>query len=354
MAVSHSFSNAIADFTGTFTGFNSQGSTTTIVATNVVRPSDWNSAHNQFYTLTGNTTGNSTASGTNVLFAGSGGITVGGSTGTVVISGPLGGTISSYENMVLMAASSILTQANGASVSQAVAFNIPEPLSLSFLRIPVSMSTNSTTMSTLASSANASCSVVSTWNAVLYSLGNGASSKSLTSVASGSAGFTFQNSISVNANGTQYSVTQAFSAQREGGGTTRTTQYSISNTNYSLTTNQIATEFSGGRFIDIPITGTLSAGNYWLVFGLSTNSGTNSTRFSQATNCGVYFSGNFGVSQITSPIGVMGSTNLTSGGLMGCGSFSTAGGGTTAAFNISAISSNASYARPYLQLCRSD
>lgn len=86
MAVSHVKSDTIADFTGTITGFNSQGSTQTIAATDLVRPGDWNSAHNQYYSLTGNTTGNSTASGTNVLFAGSGGISVGGSTGTVIIS----------------------------------------------------------------------------------------------------------------------------------------------------------------------------------------------------------------------------------------------------------------------------
>jgi hypothetical protein len=85
-AVSHVKSDTIADFTGTFTGFNSEGSTTTIAATDVIRPSDWNSVHNQFYTLTGNTTGNSTASGTGVLYAGSGGIVLGGSTGTVVFS----------------------------------------------------------------------------------------------------------------------------------------------------------------------------------------------------------------------------------------------------------------------------
>lgn len=97
MAVSHAFSNAIADFTGTFTGFNSQGSTTTIIATNIVRPSDWNSAHNQLYTLTGNTTGNSTASGTNVIFAGSGPISVGGSTNSIIISAPALGTNSFYE-----------------------------------------------------------------------------------------------------------------------------------------------------------------------------------------------------------------------------------------------------------------
>lgn len=96
MAVSHVKSDTIADFTGTITGFNSQGSTTTIAATDLVRPVDWNSAHNQFYTLTGNTNGNSTASGTNVLFAGSGGITVGGSTGTIVISAAAPFTQSGY------------------------------------------------------------------------------------------------------------------------------------------------------------------------------------------------------------------------------------------------------------------
>jgi hypothetical protein len=86
MAVSHIFSNAVADWTGTVTVFNSAGATTTAAASAIVRPSDWNSAHNQFYTLTGNTTGNSTASGTNVIFAGSGGVSVGGSTGSIVIS----------------------------------------------------------------------------------------------------------------------------------------------------------------------------------------------------------------------------------------------------------------------------
>ena len=36
MAVSHVYSNAVADWTGTVTGFNSQGSTTTIAATAIV------------------------------------------------------------------------------------------------------------------------------------------------------------------------------------------------------------------------------------------------------------------------------------------------------------------------------
>jgi len=89
MSVVHVKSNTVADFTGTVTVFNSQGSTVTAAATNLIRPADWNSGHNQFYTLQGNTTNASTASGTNVVFQGAGGITLGGSTGTLVISGPV-------------------------------------------------------------------------------------------------------------------------------------------------------------------------------------------------------------------------------------------------------------------------
>jgi hypothetical protein len=92
MAISHVLNNAVADFTGTVTVFNSQASTTTIAATNLVRPSDWNSAHNQFYTLSGNTSNASTASGTNVVFAASGGVTLIGSTNTIVVSAVPPGT----------------------------------------------------------------------------------------------------------------------------------------------------------------------------------------------------------------------------------------------------------------------
>lgn len=350
MAISHVFTNAIGDFTGTITGFNSQASTTTIAATNIVRPSDWNSAHYQYYTLSGNTTNASTASGTNVVFSAAGNITLAGSTGTIVISG--GQIISSYENVVPFV-SAIARAMGGNSISEAVAFILPEPISASFLRLPVLMTTNSTTYATTAASLSASAAIYSTWNAVVYSLGTGANSQSLQSVASGSGGFTFMNSISVAANGTQYSVTQAFSAQANGGGTTRTTQYSISNTNYSFTTNQIATAFSSARMLDIPFANSLREGPYWLVFGLSTSSATNSSGISLATQCNVRYSAHYGASQPNIGFGIMGSTNLAAGGLLGAGSFSTAGGGTTASLPISAISTIASNLRPYFQLLRS-
>ena len=96
MAVSHVKSNAIADWTGTVTIFNSQGLSVTTVATNLVRPADWNSAHNLFYTLTGNTNGVSTLSGTNIVFQGEGAVTLRGSNSSIGISISTADTTASF------------------------------------------------------------------------------------------------------------------------------------------------------------------------------------------------------------------------------------------------------------------
>jgi hypothetical protein len=88
MAVSHIKSNIVPDFTGTVTVFNSVGSTETRNATDLVRPSDWNSAHNQYLTLSGNTAGASTMSGTNIVFQGGNNITMSANGVSLVFSGP--------------------------------------------------------------------------------------------------------------------------------------------------------------------------------------------------------------------------------------------------------------------------
>jgi hypothetical protein len=80
MALYHVKSNPISDFTGTVTVLNSAGSTATKNATDLVRPSDWNSAHNLAMTLSGNTAGQSTFSGTNVVYQGGNNVTLSAST----------------------------------------------------------------------------------------------------------------------------------------------------------------------------------------------------------------------------------------------------------------------------------
>lgn len=85
--VQHVFSNTVANATGTITIWNISGNSTTIAATNVVRPQDWNSTHNIFLTISGNTNtaGASTLSGTNIYLQGGPGIYLSGTSNSVII-----------------------------------------------------------------------------------------------------------------------------------------------------------------------------------------------------------------------------------------------------------------------------
>lgn len=329
-------------------------------------------------TNSGNTLGTSgTVTTGNYYLIGTGGVTLSqsssGSNGSLTISAPPITQLTGINGIVLSSAGSTIsiqpafqsslvnppggfnvTQSfNGASVSAAAAFEAPWPLSVSFLRIPGLMTTNSTTIATMASAnATASGALYSTWNAVLYSMGSGASSQSLMSVTSTSAGMTFQQSISIT-NSTQASYTLAYSNWANGNGTTLTTQYSVSNTNYSFTTNAF-TNFSSNRMIDVPFAVSITPGNYWLIIGMS--SSTNSAGaagLAALTNCNVRYSNHYASSMSNLSFGLMGLSNMTSGGLLGNGSFSTAGGGTTANLPISAISSSASLAGIYFQMLQS-
>jgi hypothetical protein len=78
-AVVHAKSDTINDATGTVT-FWDGATTASEIATNLVRPSDWNSGHNQLVTITGNTLGSSTMSGTNIVYGASNGISLSAST----------------------------------------------------------------------------------------------------------------------------------------------------------------------------------------------------------------------------------------------------------------------------------
>src|SRR5215510_16079841 len=101
MAVSHIKSNTNSDWTGTVTVGNSAGSSITMMATDLVRPVDWNSAHNQFWTLSGNTSANSTASGTNVILSGGSNITLEGTASKIGIHGYGPPTLNFYDNMLV-------------------------------------------------------------------------------------------------------------------------------------------------------------------------------------------------------------------------------------------------------------
>lgn len=90
MTIRHVFSNLVADATGTLTVWNG-ATTATVAATDIVRPSDWNSAHELASTISGNTAGQSTVSGTNIVLAGGANITLSANGSTVSIVGGAGG-----------------------------------------------------------------------------------------------------------------------------------------------------------------------------------------------------------------------------------------------------------------------
>jgi hypothetical protein len=268
-ALSHVKSDTIADFTGTFTGFNSQGSTTTIAATDIVRPSDWNSAHNATLTLTGNTLGVSTVSGTNIVLAGGPGIALSAaqaaSIGTVsVVLAPI---LSSFvPNMP----ASTGTQSHGAmGTSSASMFLhpiiLPGPIAFNAIRLLLSYSVVSSTIS-------GQQSLSSSWG--LYS--NNASTLSLISSFSLSQAWT-QSSVT----GTVSFATSSNSA----GYTYNTSSFSASALGQSLfgTANP--------RLVDLVFGASMSLtpGLYWL--GLlqrqsssSANIGISSARYGNVFN----------------------------------------------------------------------
>ncbi|NBW20426.1 MAG: hypothetical protein EBR82_71905, partial [Caulobacteraceae bacterium] len=122
MAVSHVYSNLVPDATGTMSVWF--GATTqTVAASDVVKPSDWNSAHNQVVTLAGNTAGVSVVTGTNIVFGGSNNVTLSGiqgaNAGTINISAAAGGgggsvTVSAGTSSAALG-SIVYSNANGVS-----------------------------------------------------------------------------------------------------------------------------------------------------------------------------------------------------------------------------------------------
>lgn len=93
MRVTHVFSSPVADATGTLTVW--AGSTTaTAIATDMVRPTNWNSVHGLVQDIGGNTLGASSVSGSNIVLAGGANITLSGvqgaNIGSVTIVGGTG------------------------------------------------------------------------------------------------------------------------------------------------------------------------------------------------------------------------------------------------------------------------
>lgn len=277
-ALSHVKSNSIGDFTGTVTVFNSQGSTQTANATDLVRPGDWNSAHNFFQTISGNTFGSSTASGTNLVIGGDLGARVGMSTGanaaTLWVQPPImSGVIEPVVDREFLAAQIGQNQL----FVQPLVLRAPAQFEEAVQFVNYSNATNSSNSATL------------TLQIGFYTrTGN-----TLSSVTSASASFAVTNSGTVGS-------------------------YSI---------------YAGMREMAIPLTTTLSAGNWHVVFRSQTTTG---------GGAGMTFS-NFVASNINSAYSGRWSSanNATNQFVMGLGSYSATSTAMPASIALSQINGSA-------------
>lgn len=250
MGVIHVKSNTIADFTGTVTVGNSAGASTTIAATDLVRPSDWNSAHSMQFTLSSNTLLNSTFGGTNPTFAGAGGISLVGSTDTLVFSGPVGTLMSTviapFDNKIPQAQSSFSVGQNSVHIYPA---HLESYVSADHLRMPVFI-TNS-------SSAAASVQKGLTFDIGIYSkhstnqtLLTRHYSTSYTMAASHSSNASWMLSlITAIGNSTSYSTLTASSAGLN-----------------------LSNSLHGGRELIVPISSILPPGEWWWAVRASSSS----------------------------------------------------------------------------------
>lgn len=343
MAIVHVFSNTSPDFTGTITGFNSQGSTATIAATNLVRPSDWNSSHNQLYTLSGNTNNASTASGTNIVLSGGSNITLIGSGSVIGFSAANHPMLSSWKNIDILSGTQTLKPTQ--STFFVFPFQPDENFSADQMRLYMTISAPS---SSFASTANTTFSLnqQETHRWVLYSRNTGASSMSLASVSSGSQSLHYSVNVGYgSASNTRQQHSFGLTYFNSDGSQTFSTIYSTSNVASIVISSASITALTGLKFMDFPFAGSLTPNDYWLAINHST------TITTQATNLsGVRFVNNImGVSQLNNAIGAIGVANAASQAIMmGLGSFTTVGGASTESLGFSNISSSASNIIPIL------
>jgi len=108
------------------------------------------------------------------------------------------------------------------------------------------------------------------------------------------------------------------------------------------------TALSGMKMWDTQFGASLPSGRYWIAYGQSTTQTTQGT--ANLSNVRVVHS-QIGISQPNNTMGLFGIANSASvQWQQGMGSYSNAGGVSTASIDLSQISSSASHVAPYIQM----
>lgn len=157
----------------------------------------------------------------------------------------------------------------GASSNYVQPFILPYDVSVSYMRMPITVSFGQTSV---ASTANTSygADFQQTFWANIYSLGTGANSRSLQQLAQASATMRYVVTGSIGAASNNQTVTQAVTIPAEGGyNNTFTTQYNTTLTSGTIVSS-LLTLFNGARGLDLLFATSLPAGAYWMAIQRST------------------------------------------------------------------------------------
>ncbi len=293
------------------------------------------------------TNSNTPISNGTVVFSNSNGVTFGNNAGTITASvNAAGAALSSYANALYKLNSQ--TQQGLVSTFVVFPFVLSGNVSFDYLRILNSVSIASTSFASTANTTYSYNQAIS-FRGVLYSKNVGASSMSLASVSTFSAGMTYSlNAAYGSATNTSQILTMGITYPISTGTSSFTTVYNTSNLSTQALSTTNFTRLTGFKFMDFPFAGSLSAGDYWLALNASTTQTTQAVAALSAVR--LLFS-TIGMSQVNNTYAYFGNFNTGSvQAQRGVGSFTTVGGASTGSMGFSNISSSASHPIPYLTL----
>ena len=298
ITVSHAKSNTIADFTGTVTLNNSAGATTTAMATDLVRPSDWNSAHNFTFTLSASDIGS--------FFSAGAGLGVSTNTNGVTFSQVPGKFLEPFP----YANSNSITATYASHVWAFDPFNCPNGLASGRFNLfnardashfSNTLSANSTSLG------GYSITAVFKNRLAIYSQGAGTDATRLNSVWTGqgdisatqSQTFT-QSGVGGTAVGVSNFLTIGMITAVDNSGGSSTSTQTASGTFSTGTTSMGATRadslitaghnwFTASCMDMIPFASTLAPGDYWLGYMHGTDVGGGGTTGVNRTSAGTWF-----------------------------------------------------------------
>ena len=290
VTVIHAKNDAQADFTGTATVFNSTGGTTTMLATDLVRPSDWNSAHNLTLSL-------SASELTAALNFGSGLFSTTASSGISV------GILSDayFEPFALPNTNSTLSAPGIGTWYIDGPYVLPNGLGKGQINLPVTNAGGFLNGAVLSAAVTGSVSKYQTLqqDIALYQQGAGASTSRLELLASARISFLATWSMAVSSTSSNdvratVGLTLSFPSQFDVNGavTYGTTSQSgsllvavstmVSSSVNSLISTAVAF-LSGARMDIIPLSTVIQPGEYWFAHMFSSTSSTTGTGYGGGT-----------------------------------------------------------------------